>query len=113
MFTFFSLSFPAGLALYWIVSNIFSIVVQYYVTGWGGLNFKRAKPTGGGGTNRDRKLRQRLTEESTRKGASSEKPSSDSKQEGLSDGKSGDIRQDSGGGNQKSLDSIKRWFGRG
>lgn len=37
MFTFLSLSFPSGLALYWVVSNIISIVIQYYVTGWGGL----------------------------------------------------------------------------
>jgi YidC/Oxa1 family membrane protein insertase len=37
MFAFFSLSFPSGLALYWVVSNIISIVIQYYVTGWGGL----------------------------------------------------------------------------
>jgi YidC/Oxa1 family membrane protein insertase len=38
MFAFLTLQFPAGLALYWVVSNIISIVVQYYVTGgWGGL----------------------------------------------------------------------------
>jgi YidC/Oxa1 family membrane protein insertase len=115
MFTFFSLSFPAGLAVYWVVSNIFSIIVQYYVTGWGGLSFKRtAAPTGGGGSGSrgDRKLRQRLAEESAHKGSSTGKPSSESKQKGLSDGKSGDIRQDSGGSDQKGLDSIKRWFGR-
>ncbi len=32
-----ALQFPAGLALYWIVGNIFSIVQQYYLSGWGGL----------------------------------------------------------------------------
>lgn len=37
MFTFLTLSFPSGLALYWVVSNIISIVMQYFVTGWGGL----------------------------------------------------------------------------
>jgi len=37
MFAFFSLSFPSGLALYWLVSNVISIVMQYFVTGWGGL----------------------------------------------------------------------------
>lgn len=37
MFAFFSLSFPAGLSLYWVISNVISIVIQYYVTGWGGL----------------------------------------------------------------------------
>jgi len=35
MFTFFSLSFPSGLALYGLVSNIISVVMQYYVSGWG------------------------------------------------------------------------------
>lgn len=35
MFTFFSITFPSGLALYWLTSNIISIVMQYYVTGWG------------------------------------------------------------------------------
>jgi len=37
MFTFLSLSFPSGLALYWVASNLISIAIQYYVTGWGGL----------------------------------------------------------------------------
>ncbi len=37
MFAFFTLQFPSGLALYWVISNIISIVIQYYVTGWGGL----------------------------------------------------------------------------
>jgi len=29
--------FPAGLALYWIVSTIIGIIQQYYIAGWGGL----------------------------------------------------------------------------
>jgi YidC/Oxa1 family membrane protein insertase len=29
--------FPSGLALYWVVSNIFTIGQQYFVSGWGGL----------------------------------------------------------------------------
>jgi YidC/Oxa1 family membrane protein insertase len=37
MFVVLSLSFPSGLALYWVVSNIIGIVMQYLVTGWGGL----------------------------------------------------------------------------
>ncbi len=70
MFTFFSLSFPSGLALYWVVSNIFSIVVQYYVTGWGGLNLNfsfRATPKDKGSA-KDRKLKKRLAlEEASKK----------------------------------------------
>jgi len=37
IFTFFSLQFPSGLALYWVVSSIMRIGIQYFVTGWGGL----------------------------------------------------------------------------
>ncbi|MBI4336865.1 MAG: membrane protein insertase YidC [Chloroflexi bacterium] len=37
MFTFFTFQFPSGLALYWVVSNIVGIVIQYFVTGWGTL----------------------------------------------------------------------------
>jgi YidC/Oxa1 family membrane protein insertase len=37
MFTFLSISFPSGLALYWVTSNIMRIGIQYKVTGWGGL----------------------------------------------------------------------------
>ena len=35
LFAFFTLQFPSGLALFWVVSNIIGIVMQYYVTGWG------------------------------------------------------------------------------
>ena len=37
MFGLFALSLPAGLSLYWVFSNIISIVIQYPVTGWGTL----------------------------------------------------------------------------
>jgi YidC/Oxa1 family membrane protein insertase len=41
MFAFFTLQFPSGLALFWVVSNIIGIVTQYFITGWGSL-FARA-----------------------------------------------------------------------
>tara|TARA_B100001123_G_C14810561_1_gene828137 strand:- start:42 stop:650 length:609 start_codon:yes stop_codon:yes gene_type:complete len=34
MFGFFTIQFPSGLAIYWIVSNIVGIVIQGFVTGW-------------------------------------------------------------------------------
>jgi len=34
---FFALNFAAGLALYWTTTSVFSIVQQYFVTGWGSL----------------------------------------------------------------------------
>lgn len=30
--------FPSGLAVYWVVANIFGIVQQYFVSGFGGLS---------------------------------------------------------------------------
>jgi YidC/Oxa1 family membrane protein insertase len=37
MFVLLSLSFPSGLALYWVANSIVRIAMQYKVTGWGGL----------------------------------------------------------------------------
>jgi YidC/Oxa1 family membrane protein insertase len=37
MFGFITLQVPAGLTLYWVTSNIFSLIQQYFITGWGGL----------------------------------------------------------------------------
>ncbi|TAK23144.1 MAG: membrane protein insertase YidC [Chloroflexota bacterium] len=37
MFIFFSLSVPAGLVLYWVASNLYQMVQQYFITGWGML----------------------------------------------------------------------------
>jgi YidC/Oxa1 family membrane protein insertase len=42
MFALFTLMFPSGLALFWAVSNIVGIGIQYMVTGWGYL---RARPS--------------------------------------------------------------------
>lgn len=33
----FATNYPAGLALYWVTSTAFAIVLQYFVTGWGQL----------------------------------------------------------------------------
>ncbi len=56
MFAFLTLQFPSGLALYWVVSNVISIGVQYYTTGWGGLVSKEAaRPAG-----QDKKLLKRI-----------------------------------------------------
>ncbi len=34
MFGFFSMQFPSGLALYWVVSNVVGIFIQGFITGW-------------------------------------------------------------------------------
>jgi YidC/Oxa1 family membrane protein insertase len=54
LFTFMSLSFPSGLALYWVVNSLFRIVLQYRMTGWGTL-FKRAAPRDTGATSETKK----------------------------------------------------------
>jgi YidC/Oxa1 family membrane protein insertase len=52
MFGMFTLSFPSGLSLYWAVSNIIGIVIQYFIGGWGYL----VSPTGTGRPNSPRKV---------------------------------------------------------
>jgi YidC/Oxa1 family membrane protein insertase len=110
MFTFFSLSFPSGLSMYWLVSNLFSVVVQYYVTGWGGLSFKKTLPGTKRDTIKDKSIQNRIyIEESGKKDSSS---SSVNRKEGLNDGKSADIGQDGARSDQKSSNPFKRWIGR-
>ena len=46
MFTVFTLQFASGLAIYWVVSNIIGIVIQYFISGWGGLRPAPALPPG-------------------------------------------------------------------
>jgi YidC/Oxa1 family membrane protein insertase len=52
---YFAVVTPAGLGLYWFVSNCFAIVQQYFVTGWGGLRRQPvvASPSSNGNRTRD------------------------------------------------------------
>jgi hypothetical protein len=45
MIAYFAIVTPAGLGLYWFVSNSVAIVQQYFVTGWGGLRRQPAMAT--------------------------------------------------------------------
>lgn len=38
MTVFFAIKFSAGLSLYWVVTTIYSVVQQYFISGWGGLS---------------------------------------------------------------------------
>ena len=59
MFGFLAMSFPSGLSLYWVASNVITIIMQYFIIGgWGGLARSREgrevikssiKRSGGGG----------------------------------------------------------------
>lgn len=44
MFGLFTLQFPSGLALYWVVSNIIGIIIQYISGGWGYLRAPAIQP---------------------------------------------------------------------
>ena len=44
MILYFAFVTPAGLGLYWFISNCFAIVQQYFVTGWGGLRGYKPEP---------------------------------------------------------------------
>jgi len=109
LFTFLSLQFPSGLALYWVTSNVISIVIQYFVTGWGGL----VKSTAGRPTGRDKGYKKRIAQieegpsEYADVGADIVEPSS-TQGEGLDYEKSGDERQDRGGGYPTRLRRIRR-----
>ena len=43
-------NFGAGLALYWVVQNVFGIVQQYFITGWGALWPKESEAGTGSGS---------------------------------------------------------------
>jgi len=59
MFAFLALTFPSGLALYWLVTNLITIVMQYFTLGgWGSLRPAEAKKK----AERDKKLKKRITE---------------------------------------------------
>ena len=46
MFGFITMSLASGLAVYFVVSNLVGIVIQYFITGWGGLLPQRGKGKG-------------------------------------------------------------------
>ena len=121
MFVFFSLTFPSGLALYWIISNIITIVIQYMITkSWGSLNvekylsmFKGLIPARKNNT-KDKKLKERIA--SVENGSKKEVKalqadiSSDDVQvaeEGVDAG-GREERQDGGGGHKTSFDRAKQ-----
>ena len=109
MFAFLCLSFPSGLALFWVTSSVIRIVMQYFATGWGGLVKGAApKPVG-----RDKKIRGRIAQQEAPLGEADigadivVEPSS-AQEEGVGYGESGDKRQDRGGGYPTRLRATRR-----
>ncbi|MFC2056060.1 YidC/Oxa1 family membrane protein insertase [Chloroflexota bacterium] len=114
MFAFLCLSFPSGLALYWVASTSIRVIMQYFATGWGGLTFSTTKSK----TTKDKEIKGRaarpkklLTETDTSADIVIE-PSS-AQEEGLEYGESGNKRQDSGGSYPTRLRSTRRKPGGG
>ena len=58
MFAWLTLSFPSGLVLFWVTSNLFRIGMQYWIGGWGGLRGSAPKKD----TGRDKKYKKRIAE---------------------------------------------------
>ena len=103
MFAWLSLSFPSGLALYWVTSNLFRIGLQYWIGGWGGLVKSSPKRD----SSRDKKYKQRIAAvEGASTGGADVVPSS-AREEDVSHEESGVKRPDSGGGYPKSLRDTK------
>jgi YidC/Oxa1 family membrane protein insertase len=47
MFAVMGLSFPSGLSVYWVTSTVIRVVLQYFATGWGGLQLPFLPKKGG------------------------------------------------------------------
>jgi len=117
MFAFLSLSFPSGLALYWLFTNLITIVMQYFTLGgWGSLFPSRAKKQP---SERDKKLKKRIAEVEQVPDvitAPEADISSTEQEEGVENERGGDKRQDRGGGYttsiRKTLRKPKRGRGR-
>ncbi len=110
MFTFLAMSFPSGLALYWVVTNVITIGIQYIMTGgWGGLVPGAATRIPG----RDIRYKKRIAQveqggiADADLGADIVEPTS-IEEKGLADGKSGGERQDRRRGYTTGLRSTKR-----
>ena len=111
LFMFFAITFPSGLALYWVASAVITIIIQYFVTGWGSL-----APSVAGlarMVSRDRKYTKRITEvEKTpadKAAVETEALQADITQEEVAeDERGGEKRQDRGRGYPDRLRGAKR-----
>jgi YidC/Oxa1 family membrane protein insertase len=118
MFGFLSMTFPSGLALYWVVSSVIQIVMQYFATGWGGLVSPKAMLqtlTAARQETKGRAVQQK--ERSAQSDISIDDTEADiiiegsAKKEEESYGEPGSKRQDSRGGYTKSPRATRRRSG--
>ncbi|MFH1662390.1 MAG: YidC/Oxa1 family membrane protein insertase [Chloroflexota bacterium] len=112
MFAFLALTFPSGLALYWMVTNLITIIMQYFTLGgWGSLFPSKAKKK----EERDKKLKKRIIEAeevNTEAAAIEADITSEQLEEGKEIEAGGEKRQDTGKGYttspRKTLHKPKR-----
>jgi YidC/Oxa1 family membrane protein insertase len=121
MFVFMSLTFPSGLALYWVISNIITIVIQYMITkSWGSLNFEnylaifKNRKSAKKDDKKDKKLKDRIAVVEKENNKDSRALQADitstetaSVEEG-EDASGREERQNSGGGYKTSFDRAKQ-----
>ena len=98
LFVFLTFSFPSGLALYWLATNLMGVAIQYVTTGWGGLRPSRLDANAGG---------------TPAMAAASASGDSQSTEELPSDGQGGSERQDSRRGNRAGSKTARRKTRRG
>jgi YidC/Oxa1 family membrane protein insertase len=70
MFLVFSFQVASGLVLYWVVSNLYSIVQQRFTLGWGTLPYLGNKPPPDDSSASSKEVAQRSTPSSNRRGGS-------------------------------------------
>ncbi len=121
MFAFFGMSFPSGLAVYWVTSTVIRSAMQYRATGWGSLVIPGI--TNRGDKSQEKEIKGRVI----RSDAGSKKPESPADRTGADivikpepakgeirkDGKSGSKRQDGGRGGPKGSRRTEGRAGRG
>jgi len=111
MFAWLTMTFPSGLAIFWVTSNVFRIGMQYFIGGWGGLVKSGTKKPAG----RDKKYKERIAKveefpklDDFPEGDADIVVPSSTQEEGSSYDESGDKRPDGGGGYTKSLRAARR-----
>ena len=97
LFVFLTFSFPSGLALYWLASNLMGVAIQYVTTGWGGLAPLMNRRAAG--------------EQALAAAGASEAPQST--EELSNDGEGGSERQDSRRSNRAGAKATRRKTRRG
>ncbi len=132
MFGFFTMSFPSGLALYWVASNVITIALQYWIGGWGGLAGVFRFGRSDSGQTPSKRLPSAEKKEITTGTGASEADDEDAEEaeassvdeaeaevpepgpeRGVNDGTSGNERPDSRGGRADSSRPAKRQSRRG